>query len=384
MFKNKSFNLISCILLAIILPFSCSLFKVNAESSIDEHALILTSSYEAVIRFENGDGNFDLEIAEDLSTECEAGLISAEVIKNSVSQDEYNASYRNMHQEVLKIYKNALIFRIENGYDPTIYAKTEGGIIAVRNKVKEETEVISLSSTVSEISGAYQRWVEFIASPNLAKNVLSISTSADSEIQAVAVSNTEIFASDDVLQVKPFVDSVILKNTQIALMDKVGLLTDNMGVASAISVKWLQNGVVVSGNRIPKQAVEIYIKKATLGVDLGANFQVVRYLGNQQVEFVNAHFSGDYIVISLNQFGGDIESQYSLDFFILADGFALQSQSAVEKFFSENYVVILAGVALIILISLGSSIAKSAKKKKLRKEMREFRKYKKELKRKKR
>ena len=384
MFKKSPLNLIVCILTAVILPFTCGLIKVNAESNITQHVSTLTSSYETVIRFENEIGEFNMQLAEELSQDCEAGLVSAEEIKNAVTQEEYNALYRNMHIEVLKIYKNAINFRIENGYDPTIYAKTDGGIIAIRNKVKEETGIVSASSKVDEITAAYQRWVEFISSPDLAKNVTSITTTVDSEVQAVAVAQTEIFASDDVLRVKKFVDSVIIKNTQIALMGSDGLLTETMGVASAISIRWIQNGVVVSGNKIPDKAVEIYINKNTLGIDIDSNFQIVRYLGNQQVEFVNTRLSGDDIVISLSQFGGDIDSTYDLDFFILVDGYALESQSAVEKFFTENYVVVLTGVALIVLISIGASIAKTARKKKLKKELKEFRKYKKEMKRNKR
>lgn len=376
MLKRKAFNVIICILTAILLPFSSGLFKVNAQTENDVHVQNLTNAYNQVVEFLNEDGEYTITKAESFSTLCETALVSAETLKQSVSPEEYNSLYRNMHFDVLKMFKNSIIYRIENGYNPDIYAKTDGGITLIRKKVAEAKDAITVTSLVQDIVDVYDGWVEFITTADIARNVLSISTVGESSYKVTAVCQTEMFASDDILKVKHFVDSAIIKNAKVALLNNDELLNDNMGVATAISIRWVRNGVILSGNSIPEKQVQLLINKDSLDVELGENIQIVRYLGNQQVEFLNADVSGENIVITLDKFGEDIESNYSLDFFVLTEGYALETRTKID----DLIPIAIAVVAVIFVLWFIFGIFKAIKKRKRRKEMKEFRKYKKEQK----
>lgn len=376
MFKRRLFNVIVCIITAILLPFSSGLFKVNAQTELDGHVNNLTNSYNEVVTFLNGGGEYDTVKAENLYTICQPGLASAETLKATVPSEEYNNLYRNMHFDVLRVFKNATIYRIENGYDPDIYAKTDGGITLVRQKVAEEKNAINSTVLVADIISAYNRWVEFITTADIARNVLSIQTVEDSEIKVQAVCQTEMFASDDILKVTPFIDSVILKNAKVALLDNGELLNDNMGVATAISIRWVRNGVILSGNSIPEKQVQLLIDKDSLGVEFGENIQIARYLGKQQVEFIDFSLVGNDIVITLDKLGEDIESNYSLDFFVLTEGYALETRTQIDDLIPVAITVF--GVIFGLWFIFG--IINAIKKGRRRKELKEFRKYKKEMK----
>lgn len=376
MFKRRLFNVIVCIITAILLPFSSGLFKVNAQTELDGHVNNLTNSYNEVVTFLNGGGEYDTVKAENLYTICQPGLVSAETLKATVPSEEYNNLYRNMHFDVLRVFKNATIYRIENGYDPDIYAKTDGGITLVRQKVAEEKNAINSTVLVADIISAYNRWVEFITTADIARNVLSIQTVEDSEIKVQAVCQTEMFASDDILKVTPFIDSVILKNAKVALLDNGELLNDNMGVATAISIRWVRNGVILSGNSIPEKQVQLLIDKDSLGVEFGENIQIARYLGKQQVDFIDFNLVGNDIVITLDKLGEDIESNYSLDFFVLTEGYALETRTQIDDLIPVAITVF--GVIFGLWFIFG--IINAIKKGRRRKELKEFRKYKKEMK----
>ncbi len=365
-------------LILILSPIYSSMAKAE-EVPLETQVEILSSGYSEVNAFYNDGGEINSLNVEDLYIATSQAVISAEQIKSQISQDEYNRYYRNMHTDVFRVYKNVLVYKMETSYDESVYAPTDGGIALLHSTLNEKKSLINSATNYETATATYNEFLEFLAGENLALKTSVLSTDAEQAVSVSVQSISPIFSQDDVLETEFFRDSVIIKNTKVALIGNEKLIDETSGVAQYVSIRWKRNGVIMDGNSVPLTEVSISIDVEDLGVEINGDsaVQIVRYLGNRQVDFIsNVILTQDNkLTFNLQSFGEDVATQYDLDFAIVIKGYAIESSSVVGKFIEENPFLVLAGVCAIVLLYLIIKIVKSVKARKKRKQYKAFKKY---------
>ena len=167
------------------------------------------------------------------------------------------------------------------------------------------------------------------------------------------------------------------------------MLDATNGVAYFFSIRWERDGVIIKGDKNSPAKVTFIVDTANMGLTIDENscLQIVRYLGNQKVDFISARLEDGKIVFSLDNFGNDIESNYDLDFAVVIKGYKLEAPSMAGKFLSENLVIVVSIVGAIVILYLlikiiktGSRRSKKRKYKEFKREYSAFKKFKKKQK----
>ncbi len=372
---KRSFFTSFVVVIAFIACLFPSAFTVKADSSgLDDYVKALDDGYARVNEFISSEGDngilTEANVGEILTATSNA-VEAAELLKQSVTSEEYGRTYRNKHTDVLQVCKNAHVWLLDNGYiletseyiDFSIYAPTTGGIILVNSKRNEFANKIKLSNYLVEIKSAYADWVAFIGSDEPALKVNSIVSSDGVNVKLEAES--KIFAEDDVVEISKFINTVIIKNTQLALDESDKLLAEDSGIAYFLSLRWKSSGVVVEGDKVPNAPVKVTINLSDLGLENATDIQLVRYKGLGEVEFVDGvEVKDGYLTFTLQTFGTDIESEYALDFAVVAKGYK-QDDKPIHL-----YVLIGAG-ALVLLIIIFQMI-RGVKKRRRKKDYKKF------------
>lgn len=360
---KKCFTTVIMAVMLCVFALLPSTFTAKAEGAdLTEFETTLSNGHATVVAFMNAGGIYTTENVDGLLTDSSSAVISAEYLKNSVTKEEYDGKYRNAHTDVLKVCKNSHVFKIENGYDPDIYSPSDGGIVLVHNKVYEFSTKIASATTYSEIAGAYSDWLTFIGSnePSLKINELS----SKGEFSVKVSSDQLIFAEDDELAVSKFLDTVIIKNTAQAISDSEELLNEDSGIAYFISIKWIRNGVVMEGESVPDSAVTVSINLEDINLSSAEDIQLARYLGQGKVEFIETTVSDGNLVFTLDSFGTDIESDFSLDFAIVAKGYQKKTSPIL------TYVIV--GVSVLLVVFIVFQIVFAVKKRRRKKSYKSF------------
>ena len=382
-------KIVACLVTALVLTFSPLNFgSVKAEASLESNIETLSSGYEVVTSFYNDGGEFNSSNVSDIVNATSLASVAGEEIRLSIGEEEYlKSSYRNMYTDVFQIYKNALVYLIENSYDEALYSQTNGGVVLLHQKVNEYTNLIKSSTNHESATSNYNEFIEFINSNALAKKTKEVSTTPSQEIKVKATSQSPIFSEDDYLTASYFVDSVIIKNTKVALMNNEKLLDETSGVATYISIRWKSNDVIVEGSKVPEIPVTFEIDVSSLNVEIDSEslVQVVRYLGNRKVEFIeSAKLQNGVVTFTLQSFGEDIATSYDLDFAIVTKNNAITTSSIVATFAEENLVLIITIAGAVVLLWMIVKISKSIRARRKKKMLKAFKKqYKKMLKQKK-
>lgn len=396
-------------LLILVSPFTFQTAKAE-ELSLEEHSAVLSSGYETVLDFYNQGGVISGDNCFTLYTATSEAVKSAEAIQSIVTQEEYDKTYRDKHTDVFRVFKNTVIYQLENSYDESLYSTS--GVVAINNKLAEVKGNVSVATSYQVVIDSAQVFYEFIGSDEPSKKISNLSTSDSQPITAHLSSSEPIFASDDVIESSFFIDTVIIKNTKVALMGNENLLDASSGVACFFSLRWIRNGVVLDASDVNAQPTAVAVEIADLGVELTQDscVQIVRYAGNGEVEFIeNVEIIDGYLTFLLDK---RLDSDYEFDFAVVAKGYALESATVIEKFASSlglsaicesiaeslgalnvdaNFVL---GAICLLIVPLALSIlyfiyrlivraVKNSKKKKykqFRREYGDFQKYKKRVK----
>lgn len=319
-------------LLIFISPFTFQTAKAE-EPSLEEYSAVLSSGYVTVLDFYNQGGVISGDNCLTLYTATSEAVKSAEAIKSLVTQEEYDQTYRDKHTDVFRVFKNVVIYQLENSYDESLYSTL--GIVAINNKLAEVKGNVSVATSYQAVVDNAQAFYDFIGSDEPSKKVDTLSTSDSQPITAHLYSLEPIFASDDVVESSLFIDSVIIKNTKVALMGNENLLDESSGVACFFSLRWIRNGVVVDADDVAVKPTAVAVEIADLGVELQEDscVQVVRYAGGGEVEFIeNVELSDGYLVFLLDK---RLDSNYEFDFAVVAKGYALESATVIEKYASS-------------------------------------------------
>ncbi len=339
-----------------------------------EYAQVLDAGYARVNEFisqEGDNGIFTEENVGEMLSCTSSAVIAAENLKYLVTSLEYSKKYQNKHTDVLRVCKNTYVWLMENGYnlnvqpfvDFSVYAPTSGGITLVRNKLKEFKDKIELSTKMMEIDVAFASWESFINSGEAALKVNSISSS--SGIGTKLEASGLIFAEDDVVEVTKFLDSVIIKNTQSALDGNENLLSEDSGIAYFFSLRWKSDGVVVEGDKVPETPIKVSVNLKDLGLENATDVQLVRYKGLGEVKFVDGvEVKDGYLTFTLETFGSDIESDYALDFAVVAKGYKQES--------NPIYLYVLIGAGALLLVLIIFQMIRGVKKRRRKKDYKKF------------
>lgn len=372
----------------ILLPFTFQSAKAQ-ELTLDEHKSVLSLGYSTVIEFYAYGGVISDDNEDVLFNVTGEAVQSAEAIKSLVTTQEYDRNYRNQHTDVFRVYKNVTLYKLNKSYVESDYSPSDNGLVLLHDKLYEARGKISTATTYQGVVDAVNEFMEFISSDEASKKTDNLSTNNEQAIQVSVQAKAPIFGDDDVLVAKKFLDSVIIKNTKIALIDNENLLDPTSGVAYFFSIRWVRDGVIIKGDEDTPTKVTIKVDTSQMGitVDDSSCMQIVRYLGNQEVAFVNASLADGKIVFSLDNFGGDIESNYDLDFAVVIKGYKLEAPSMVGKFINENMVIVISVASAIVIlyllikiIKINSRRRKRRQYKQFRREYRAFTKYKKKQK----
>ncbi len=340
-----------------------------------DYATLLKSGYSYLLDFYAKGGVISEDNQEELLYFTKCASTSAEVLKTLVDESEYDRKYRNQHIDVFRVFKNVTLYNLNKNFDESDYSPSDNGIVLLHNKLYEARGKISNATSVMDVENAYQEFLEFISSGEVSKKTDKLSTNNEQAIQVSVQASSPIFGDDDVLVTKKFLDSVIIKNTQIALIDNENLLDPTNGVAYFFSIRWVRDGVIIRGDEASPTKVTFMVDVSQMGVtvDDSSCMQIVRYLGNQEVAFINASLVEGKIVFSLDNFGGDIEGNYDLDFAVVIKGHQLEAPSTVGKFINENKVIVISVAGAIVLLYLLIKVIKINSRRRKRKQYKQFR-----------
>lgn len=330
-------KIITAVVTALVILISPFTFQsVKAEDfSVDEHFAVLSSGYATVLEFYREGGVISDSNCYNLYTATGEAVKSAEALKLNVTQKEYNSSYRDMHTDVFRVFKNTTIYRLENSYDENLYSPTLNGTVAINNKLSEAKNSVSSATSYQTVVDAELSFYEYIGSdePSLKTSVMI--TDGSQPITVKLQSESPIFAEDDVITTNFFIDTVIIKNVKVALINNPELLDETNGVACFFSVRWIRNDVTLDVSDVSVAPTTFAVKVTDLGVELNEEscLQLVRYLGRGEVEFIDGvSLSDGYIVFTLSE---DIESDYELDFAVVAKGYAIKYSTYLEQYVYE-------------------------------------------------
>lgn len=327
-------KIITAFVLSLVLffaPFTANTVKAE-ELMLSDHVQILSSGHLTVLDFFNEGGQISDENVNALYEVTGNAVISAEAIKSQVETEEYDRKYRNKHTDVLRVFKNSVIYLLENSYNEDEFSPSENGLVAINKKLSEVKGSIAKATTYQAIEESALSFMEYIISDQPAKKIDTLSTDSDQPISVVIQSSNLVFSEDDAVKTKLFVDSAIIKNTKVALIDNENLLDPTSGVACYFSIRLSRNGVNYELSKVLNQPIAFAIEIADLGVDLNEEscVQIARYTGNRQVAFINeVLITGGYLCFTLSE---SLESDYELDFAIVAKGYALNNSSTLVAF----------------------------------------------------
>ena len=325
---KKIITAIVTALLIFISPFTFQTAKAE-ELSLEDHVATLSSGYVAVLDFYNQGGIISQDNCETLYADTSEAVKSAEAIQSQVTKEEYDKYYRDMHTDVFRVFKNVVIYQLEHSYDEKLYSTL--GVAEINNKLAEVKGNVSVATSHQAVVDNARVFYDFIESDQPSKKVSELSTSDSQPITALVYSMEPIFASDDVVESSFFIDSVIIKNTKVALMGNENLLDKSSGVACFFSLRWIRNGVVLDAEDVLLSPTVVGVEISDLGVELNSDscVQIVRYAGNGEVEFIkNVEVADNYLVFSLD---GGVDSVYDFDFAVVAKGYAIENATVIEK-----------------------------------------------------
>ncbi len=376
-FKKIVTLLVTALVLAVM-PLTSSVAKAE-EESYDVQIEALSTGYAVVQTFISEGGTFNEHNIQSVVEATSNATLAGEELKLKVLPEDYNRYYRNMHTDVFQVYKNALVYLMQNACDESIYSPSNNGVVLLNQKLSEYSLSVKTSLSHQDATSAYEAFIQFLQSGELTLKVSVLETGYKQPIKATVTSSSPIFGQDDVITTSFFLDTVIIKNTKVALIDNENLIDQTSGVAKFFSIRWNRDGVILEGNSVPETSVSFKINLEDLGLTPSEcnELQLVRYLGNQEVQFVEgATLSSDgYIEFTLTSFGEDIDTVYDLDFAVVIKGYALETPSVVGAYLEENLVLVLIIVGSIVLLYLISKIVSRVKARKKRKEYKKFKKY---------
>ena len=328
--------------------------------AFSDYELLLNAGYSYLLDFYADGGVISQDNQEELYYLTSSAVKSAETLKTLVTETEYDRTYRNQHVDVFRVFKNVVLYRLNGSYNESDYSSSDNGIVLLHNKLYEARGKISTASSYTEVDDAYNEFLNFISSDELSKKTSELSTDSEQAIQVTVVANSPIFGDGDKLTTKKFLDSIIIKNTKIALIDNENLLDSTSGVAYFFSIRWERDGVITRGDKNSPTKVTFSVDTSNMGitVDDSSCLQIVRYLGNQKVEFITATLQDGKIIFSLDNFGGDIESNYDLDFAVVIKGYKLEAPSVVGKFLTENFAIVISIASALVILYLLIKIIK--------------------------
>ncbi len=337
--------------------------KAYAETLTDYEQIFL-EKYQSIYSL-NVSGGLNSSNEDVYYADAGAGISAGE--QAETLSEGFLTTYRNEREVLMVAYKNVCKFKIDNSYDTSELAPTENGVILVNQKVSETKSAINSATTKSEIDSAYNSFMDFIQDGGFVMNVTVLQMSSESKVVATVTAQNKIFSPDDVLEVKPFKDSVIARNTKLAIAERVDLPVQNGGVACYLSVRWLRNGVITEK---PSEPVTIEIDLSHFGVtaENGDSVCLARYLGNGEVEFSTATIENGKLTFTLTGFGGDIQTNYDLDFAVVLEGYPVARQS----FMSQYWIVVVIALGVIVIAYITVKIILTRKRTKKRKALKKF------------
>ena len=337
--------------------------KAYAETLTDYEQIFL-EKYQSIYSL-NVSGGLNSSNEDVYYADAGAGISAGE--QAETLSEGFLTTYRNEREVLMVAYKNVCKFKIDNSYDASELAPTENGVILVNQKVSETKSAINSATTKAEIDSAYNSFMDFIQDGGFVMNVTTLQMSSDSKVVATVTAQNKIFSPDDVLEVKPFKDSVIARNTKLAIAERVDLPVQNGGVACYLSVRWLRNGVITEK---PSEPVTVEVDLSHFGVtaENGDSVCLARYLGNGEVEFSTATIENGKLTFTLTGFGGDIQTNYDLDFAVVLEGYPVARQS----FMSQYWIVVVIALGVIVIAYIIVKIILTRKRTKKRKALKKF------------
>lgn len=290
------------------------------------------------------------------------GIIVAETLTEASTSaiDGYSLKL----EALLHAYKKASEIKLDTFYNKNDYSETENGILAI-DKLKAETiSNINGANVKSEIDGFVSGFQTQINEGNFSKNRNVIQTTSDSQYAATVVYAGLVFSDDSNLLVKEVKNGILIKNTQLSLLDNENTI-ETGGVALYLNFVVKEDGIVNETVYDEPITFAVSVESTGLTIENGQEIQIAKYNGKLRTELITAEVVDGYIVFAANSFG---------EYAIVLAGYELQNRSEFAAFWSKYWVIAVVGVVVILIIAIPISAARKERKKREQREFKEFKK----------
>ncbi len=351
----------------IMIFFATTITPSNVSASTDKEQIISICNYLNNNPLEEVDSNNASTYRQTVTD----GLVLAEQINADSTRKAKIENFEFKFNYIFNSYKFFLIdYEIESIYNPSEYSQSENGVVKLNNAKHTAINGVEYATSKSEADEAFNDFKNLVNSNELVKNVNIAQTESDAKITGAieTVDGSKIFSPDDSVVISKYVNSIIIKNAKVALLNNAELASENYGIAYYFNVEYKQNGIF--SEKDFKSAVKVKIKLSDVGLDLqnGTVVQIAKYQGNHNITLNDASVEEGYLVFTLKSPG-----EYAL----VADGYAIKNRSYVVQFFIDYGVYVLLGVVVILIIAIPIRVRRKAKRKaekRIKKEFKIFRK----------
>ncbi len=284
---------------------------------------------------------------------------------------------RETYLIVLRDYKNIVLRDLSSLNDSHLYTDTANGKRLFNEKYSQTETAINNANYMQEVDNAYAEFVNFKSITTFSTFVSSVSSGSGITATLTTKTSDAVFTSDDNLCISKYESSLKTRNINVALFENDNLSVEKGGVATLIEIKLKRNGVYQEMSNdfvLTVSLTEEVLKELGLSVENGEKYQVVKYLGNQEVSLSALNtISDNELTVDFNEFGV---------YGIVLSGYGLNETNGLLTFLKNYgfYIAVILIVLLILLITVGSIRRKKHKKqKKLQKDFQEFVNNKKEI-----
>lgn len=370
--KKSLFTFLFVFVLSFVLLSVNSNRAFAEENSVTTLNDTLKDSYQSLSQMEDVTSSDSIETAR---TSCIGGLsagdelfsLDDETLKTNGLQ---KFKIRETYLVVLRSYKDIVLTDLSSLNDSYLYTDTANGKRLFNEKYSQTETAINNAGFMQEVDNAYTEFVNFKNSTTFSTFVTSVSNVSGITATLTTKTSSAIFTTDDVLCISKYESSLKTRNINVALFDNDNLSVEKGGVATLIEIKLKRNGIYQEMSNdfvLNISLTEEVLKELGLSVENGEKYQIVKYLGNQNV--------------SLSALNTISENELSVDFDefgvygIVLSGYGLNETNGLLTF-AKNYgfyIAVVLVILLILLIIVGSIRRKKRKKqKKLKKDFNEF------------
>ena len=172
--------------------------------AFSDYESLLNAGYSYLLDFYANGGIISESNQEEIYYLTSSAVRAAETIKTIVTETEYDRIYRNKYVDVFKVFKNAVLFRLDRCYNESDYSPSDNGVVLLHTKLYETRAKISTASSYSGVDSAYNEFIEFLSSDEISRKTTELSTDSEQAISVTVVSNSPIFGDGDKLTAKKF------------------------------------------------------------------------------------------------------------------------------------------------------------------------------------